>query len=128
MPNVLLPMLIIGGIVSYFHFFSPEKEVRPHILWRPISEPLRKGDHTSQSNHIWNFGAPLANQVADRVSKRDYRDTRTIPSDLYEFPRSILLHEANLSPTNITIVKLFYQLFLFLSGAFVMKVYVLPLF
>ena len=126
--NLLLPGVIVGGLLVYFHCFPPEKVVRPHLLSQPVSVPLRPGDRSTQLEHLWNFGAPLAKDVPDRVSKRDYQDTSTIPSDLYEFPRSVLLHEANLSPTNITLVKVLFQIFLFLSGAIVLKLYVLPMF
>ena len=88
---------------------------------------MKSGDVSTQATHIWNFGAPSADIVSDRVSKRDYVNTRAIPDDLSEIPVSILLHEGTQPPANVTLAKVLYQAFLLISGALILKRYVLPL-
>ena len=124
---IVLSAVFAIGIGFYFTVLPPEAYVRPHILAQDVTIPLKLGDKSSQSDHIWNFGAPLAGDVSDRVSKRDYKETSKIPRDISEFPRSVLLHEANLSPTNMTFIKLLYQVFLFFSGVAVLRKYVVPM-
>lgn len=100
----------------------------PHMLAQPFTRPLKAGDFSTQSSHIWNWGAPLAGDVAWRISKRDVRGVKPTDIDLYSFPRSLLLHEADQNPSNFSVAKLAFQLMLFISCAVILKTYVIPLF
>lgn len=122
-------LFFLGCLLASYHLFlSPSGEVKPFDWAQPFTVPLKSGDVSSQSKHIWNYMAPLSHDVSERVSRQDIRKLKRIPSDLTEVPRSVLLHEAEPFPENITPVKVLYQVVLFAAGAIVLSLYVVPLF
>jgi hypothetical protein len=125
--KALLPIVVTIVTGVYFRYFPPEDTPKPHERAQPYTLPLKKGDVSTQLNHVWNFGAPLAADVSERISKRDYKITRGLAYGLEEVPRSIHLHEGDLTPANVTFSKVLYLIFLCLSGAAALLTYVLPM-
>ena len=116
-------------VIWYGGITYTSEDHEPHEWAQPLSQSLKPGDFSTQSSYIWNWGAPLAHDVAWRVSKRDVRKLKpVVGDDLYEFPRSLLLHEANQEPSNVSIVRLVYQFMVFISAMAILRAYVIPLF
>jgi hypothetical protein len=127
--NTLLCLGVIAAAATCLYLNFGGSTISPNSKkWaKPVYEPLRSGDSSTQLQYIWNYGAPLGGQVPDRVSRRDYSNGGAIPEDLYEIPRSVLLHEFHEEHT-FTLSFFLYQILLFLGGALILKVYVYPLF
>jgi hypothetical protein len=124
--KILLPLTAL--LCGIYTLIEPETELAKHPLAQPSTVPLKSGDISTQATHLWNFLAPLANDVSDRVSRKDFSVVERIPEDLRETARSILLHEARPTPGNITVMKCLFQVVLFVTCAVILKLYVVPLF
>lgn len=120
--------LCCSAFIVYKLFKLSHLEFKPDLWARNVISPLKRGDFSTQSQYIWNFGAPLAELVPDRVSHREYTKGQVVTSDLYETPRSVLLHEADRGQGFSDWRSILYQAVLFLVGASIMKLYVYPLF
>jgi hypothetical protein len=122
-------LYVLGCLLASYHIFlAPTGPVKSYAWAQPVTVPLKSGDISTQDSHFWNFLAPLAGDVADRIRRKDISKMARIGPDLYEVPRSLLLHEASPFPENITVLKILYQVLLFATGALILKVYVVPLF
>ena len=115
-------------LVAYHILWAPPIQREPHKFSQPHTVPLKEGDISQQSIYFWNHGAPLADDVSLRVSRKDFSKQRLIPSDLSEVSRSVLLHEARDELPSFSLLQAVYQVILLISAAIVLKYHVAPLF
>ena len=121
-----LCLLASVPIVLYHLFLCPKSIIKPHI-WAPKTpKRLNSSVNTDQNKYIWNFGAPLASDVSLDLSRRDGWEKKDLRVDPNLVPVSVLIHEAESFPSNITLTKLVYQLWLFIAGAIILKTYIVP--
>ncbi len=123
---LLGPLIFV--LVGYLVVMSPSTHRKPHPWaqgFKGVAQPSRR---EPQSTFVWNALAPLADDVSFDISRRDLSKQTDLVDNWEEAPKSYLLHEARPSPENITYVKWIYQLVLFISGALLMKLSVVPLF
>lgn len=81
-----------------------------------------------QLSYIWNYGAPRGCEVTTvNLANTDWAK-HPIPKKYWEAPTSVLLHEVYTPGGPFPIAKLFYFIFLCVSGFFVVYKHVYPLF
>lgn len=128
MKTIITIFALTVSICVYQLVVQPRASFKSNKWARESISLLRPGDISTQMDYIWNYGAPMAAQVPDRVSRREYTNNWNVPEDLYETPRSVLLHESDQQPGNLNVHFFLYQMLLLLAGGLLLKLYVYPLF
>ena len=127
-----LSMLIFWAsfaCINLFYFtYLRETPNGPPYKWHRIALTDFIEDRScSQLSYVWNFGAPRGCEVTDSSRHIDWAN-RTVDEDYQEAPTAILLHEALTTECFLVYPKLFYLVFLSLSGFYVVYKYVYPWF
>lgn len=120
--------LLIFAHVGYLLVVSQSKDRKPHPWARGFKAEVQPSPGNPQAGYVWNALAPLADDVSLDISRTDLSKRTTSLDSWSALPRSYLLHEARPNPGNITYSKWIYQALLFLAGALLMKLSVVPLF
>lgn len=124
---MIINVAIILGLVLFQYALHDPTVVKPHRFFVPTQTASdSKGSYSSDS--IWNMGAILRQGLDDQLAKRDHLERVKEISNPANYPTTLRIHLADSFPTNLTWMKAGYEVFLFISGAWVLRKYVVPYF
>ena len=121
--------VILLGILGFQYCLYDQEYPRPHRY----SVALEYGAPTALNMapvSVWTLGAPLRHQVDSDTARRDYLEYVPISgvADPWNYPVSLLIHLADSDPSNFTVLKAAYSVFLFIAGALILNKYIVPYF